>query len=46
MPNYVLNPSIETSKHQLKISLKKAQKLSTSMAREISEHSIDFLLSA
>lgn len=46
MPNSVLNPSIETSKHQLKISLKKAQKLSTSMAREISEHSIDFLLSA
>ena len=46
MSNSNLSPDIKTSINKLKESLKMAQELSASQCGEISEHSIDFLLSA
>jgi len=46
MPNSELSSNVETSKERLKVSLMKAHKLSASRGGEISDHSVDFLLSA
>jgi hypothetical protein len=46
MPKSDLISNTENSLSQLEESLKKAYKLSTSRAGEVSEHSVDFLLSA
>lgn len=46
MPNSELSSNVEASKERLKASLKRAQELSASRRGEISDHSVDFLLSA
>ena len=46
MPNSKLSSNVEASKDRLKVSLTKAQELSASRGGEISDHSVDFLLSA
>lgn len=46
MPNSELSSNVEASKGRLKVSLKRAQELSALRSGEISDHSVDLLLSA